>query len=105
MSGSLERPSDQGMAVAALGQVFAAILGLAFGGPAAPVLMAALGPFTTRWMERAAAEWTRKTEVVADAALVASGLSDPEEFCEILYGDPELIALAQKIICKYSEVL
>src|SRR6266566_2805415 len=79
MSGSLERPSDQGMAVAALGQVFAAILGLAFGGPAAPVLMAALGPFTTRWMERAAAEWTRKTEVVADAALVASGLSDPEE--------------------------
>jgi hypothetical protein len=86
------------MAVAALGEAFAAILGLAFGGPAAPVLIPALSPFTTRWMERAAAEWTRKSEVVADAALEASGLSDPEEFCDILYGDPELIALAQKIV-------
>jgi hypothetical protein len=49
-------------------------------------------------MERAAAEWTRKSEVVADAALEASGLSDPKEFCDILYGDPELIALTQKIV-------
>ena len=86
------------MAVAALGHVFAAILGGAFGGPVAPFLTAALDPLTTRWMELAAAEWTRKSQVIADAALEASGLSDPEEFLEILDDNPELIALSQKIM-------
>lgn len=49
-------------------------------------------------MERVAAEWTRKSEVMADAAMDTSGLGDPEEFCEILYGDPDLIALSQRIL-------
>jgi hypothetical protein len=102
MSELPEKRSDRSAAVETLGQVFAAILGSA-GGHAAPLLTAALTPAATRLMERVAAEWTRKSGVVAEAALSASGLSDPEEFCEILSGEPDLIALAQKIASAAAE--
>jgi len=48
--------------------------------------------------ELAAAEWTSKSNVVADAALEASGLSGPQEFCDILSESRELNALAQRIL-------
>jgi hypothetical protein len=102
MSELPEKRNDRSVAVETLGLVFAAILG-AVGGPAAPYLTAALTPATSRLMEQVAAEWTRKGGVVAQAALSASGLTDPEEFCEILSGDPELIALAQKIASAAAE--
>jgi hypothetical protein len=86
------------MTVAALGKVLATVLGLAFGGPVGPYLAVALDPFANRWVQRAAEEWTRKSEIVAEAALDASGLDESEEFCERLFGEPDLIALAQKII-------
>ena len=45
-----------------------------------------------------AAEWNRKSSVVADTALQGSGLDDPEEFCRKLTDDPEVIAPAQKVL-------
>lgn len=97
-----EQRNDRSVAVEMVGLVFAAILASP-GGPAAPFLAAAFTPATTRLMEKVAAEWTRKGEVLAQAALSASGLSDPEEFCEILSGEAELIALAQKIASAAAE--
>ena len=80
-----------------LSDTFAACLGMATG-PLAPITAVALKPFT-RWMtQRIAAEWSRKSDVVAEEALRASGLDDPEDFCEKQTGDPEMIALTQKVL-------
>ena len=84
------------MAVVAIGATFAAILA-AGTGPLAPVIAAAATPLTTRMVELAAAEWRRKTDIVAESALEFAGL-DAEDFCEALSGDPALMALAQKIL-------
>ena len=99
MSDSVEKRGSRDIAIASLGQVLAAIWGLAIGGPgiAGAVASAALGPIGEQMMERVAAEWTRKSDVVAESALETAGLG-PEEFCDILSGDPALIALAQKIL-------
>lgn len=102
MSELPEKRNAHSVAVETLGLTFAAILGLA-AGPAAPLLTAALTPAATRLMEQVAAEWTRKGGIVAQAALSSSELNDPEEFCEILSGDPELIALVQKIVSAAAE--
>jgi hypothetical protein len=88
------------MAVVAIGAAFAAILA-AGTGPLAPIIAAAATPLTTRMAELAAAEWRRKTDVVAESALEYSGL-DPEDFCDALGGDPALMALAQKILLAAS---
>jgi hypothetical protein len=97
MSDVPARPPPQEMAVNATGAGLAALLGcvmLPVGPVAAAVAGAALTPYATRMVERAAAEWRRKSELVAETALAASGLSD-EEFCDALSGNPELLALAQ----------
>jgi len=49
-------------------------------------------------MERVAAEWRRKNNVVADSALQTSILDTPERLAEVLTGDPSMIALTQKIL-------
>ena len=88
------------MAVSAVGMGFAALLGcvaLPAGAAAAAVAGAALTPYTTRMVELAAAEWRRKSGLVAETAVAASGLGD-EEFCARLAGNPDLLALAQKIL-------
>jgi hypothetical protein len=100
MSDLPERRPTEEMAVNATGAGLAALLGyvvLPAGPVAAAVAGAALTPFATRMVEMAAAEWRRKSELVAETALAASGLSD-EEFCDALSGNPELFALAQKIL-------
>ena len=81
----------------ALGTAFAALLTMP-AGPAAPVLGALAAPLTIKMTTLIVAEWTRKTQVVAAAALEASGLGDPEEFCEALAGNADMIALTQKIL-------
>lgn len=64
----------------------------------APLLIAAITPLTTRMTELVAAEWSRKSNVIAETALQASELDDPEEFCAALSGDSDMIALTQKIL-------
>ena len=96
---SEDEPPRQ-MAVGAIGAAFAAGLGCVFL-PAGPLAAAAAGamltPYTTRLVELAAAEWQRKSELVAETAVAASGLAD-DEFCARLSGNPELLALMQKIL-------
>jgi hypothetical protein len=92
----LENPRGRDMTVAAIGATFAAILAIGTG-PLAPVVAAAATPLTTRMAELAAAEWRRKSHVVAESALEASGLAS-EAFCEALAGDPDMIALTQKVL-------
>jgi hypothetical protein len=60
----------------------AAILALP-GGPGAPVVAALTAPLLARMAERAAAEWGRKTSVVAETALSTAGIADPEAFCDV----------------------
>src|SRR6266496_2888972 len=95
-----ERRPSQEMAVSAIGTAFATLLGFVVL-PAGPLTAATAGamltPYTTRLVELAAAEWHRKSELVAETALAASGLGD-EEFCARLSGNPDLLALAQKIL-------
>lgn len=99
--GELEKPSQREMAVSAIGAGLATLLGFV-AAPAGPEVAATAGmmltPYTTQLVQRAADEWRRKSEVVAETALAASGIADPEEFCAKLSGDPDLIALAQKIL-------
>jgi len=48
-------------------------------------------------MQDVAAEWTRKRNIVADAALTTSRINDSEQFFGVVVGDPRLIALMQQI--------
>lgn len=48
-------------------------------------------------MERITREWRRKSQVVTETALGASGLG-PDDLGEALTGDPEMIALTQKVL-------
>ena len=98
----LEKPTSREMAVEAMGLSFAVILA-APAGPLAPLLAAAITPLTSRMIQKAADEWRRKSNMIADAALEVSGFGDAEEFCEALTDDPELIALAQKILIAASQ--
>lgn len=86
--------------MSAIGAAFATLLGFVVL-PAGPFAVAAasamLTPYTARLVELAAAEWHRKSELVAETALAASGLGE-EEFCARLSGNPDLLALAQKIL-------
>jgi hypothetical protein len=84
------------MAVESLGATLAVFLSMSTG-PLAPVVAAAATPLTTRMMERIAEEWRRKSNVVAESALAASRL-DPEDFCDALAGDPDMIALTQQVL-------
>ena len=93
----LEKPNGHAMAVEAVGATFAVILA-AGTGPLAPVVAAVATPLTRRMVQLVAAEWRRKSDVIADTALRASGLGDPEDFCSALVGDPDMIALTQKIL-------
>ena len=95
---SLERPTGGEMAIAAIGQAFATFLGLAVGGPAGAVLGSALGPYGIRLIQLSAAEWGRKSEILAETALDASGVESPEEFFDILSQNPALSALMQRIL-------
>jgi hypothetical protein len=94
----LEKPGE-GRAVATemVSAAFAAILALP-AGPAAPVVAALAAPLMARMAERVAAEWRRKTCVVAETALSTAGIADPEAFCDALTSDPGMIALVQKIL-------
>jgi hypothetical protein len=96
MSGSQEGTGSREIVVTALGGGLAAILGLATG-PFAPVTTALFVPGTTRMADLIVSEWSRKSNVVTATALQASGV-DPDEFCEILEGDPALMGLAQRIM-------
>jgi hypothetical protein len=93
----LEKPGGPDMAVSSVGATLAVILA-AGTGQLAPAVAAAATPFTIRMVQKAAAEWSRKSNVIADTALQVSGLGDPAEFCEALTGSPEMIALSQKIL-------
>lgn len=84
------------MAVAAFGATLAAILGAATG-PLAPFTAAMITPLTTRMMELIFSEWGGKSNVVMAAALQESGVG-PDEFCDILAGDPAMMGLAQRIL-------
>jgi hypothetical protein len=99
MSDLPEKRPAQEMAVSATGAALAALLGCVMlpAGPDVAAAGAMLTPYTTRLVELAAAEWRRKSELVAETAVAASGLGD-EEFCARLSGNPELLALAQKIL-------
>jgi hypothetical protein len=93
----MERRDGHDIAVEAGGLIFAAYLA-APAGPLAPFIAAAATPFTRRMAERIAAEWSRKSNMIADSALQASMLDTPEHLAEALTGDPSMIALTQKIL-------
>jgi hypothetical protein len=94
----LVTPIEQGtIATEVVGAVLVALVALP-AGPAAPVVAGLITPPITRIVERAAAEWRRRTSVGAQAALSTSGITDPEAFCQALTGDPGMIALTQKIL-------
>jgi hypothetical protein len=84
------------MAVQAAGATLAAFLASIFG-PFAPLVAPAISPGTTLIAERVAGEWRRKTRVVTESALGASGLG-PDDLGDALTGDPDIIALTQKIL-------
>src|SRR5262245_38492904 len=100
MSDLPEKRPPQEMAANAVGAAFATILGFVVL-PAGPLAVAAAGaaltPYTTQLVELAVAEWHRKSGLVAETAVAASGLSD-EGFCTRLSENPDLLALAQKIL-------
>lgn len=83
------------MAVTVVASAFVAILASGTG-PAAPVVTAIATPPAIRFAERVAAEWRRKSNVVAESALAAYRLN-PEDFCEALTADPDMIALTQQV--------
>jgi hypothetical protein len=93
----LERRDGGDIAVEAGGLIFAAFLA-APAGPFAPFIAAAATPFTQRMAEKIAAEWSRKSSVVASSALRTSGFGNPEHLAEALTGDAGMIALTQKIL-------
>lgn len=92
----LEGPDGPSMAVHAAGATLAAFLASIFG-PFAPLVAPAITPGTTFMAERIAGEWRRKTRVVTESALGASGLG-PGDLGEALTGDPDMIALTQKVL-------
>jgi hypothetical protein len=96
--GELEGPGNRELVVQAVGAVFATLLGLAVGGPLGALAGAGLTPYGIRWIQLATAEWNRKSQVIAENALDASGTEDPEEFFHILSEDPGLTALAHRIL-------
>src|SRR5215472_4800878 len=96
MSEPPDSSNPRNMAAVAVGGTLAVTLGAATG-PLAPFTAAAILPLTTRMAELILGELSRKNGVVAAAALQASGL-DPDEFCDILAGDPAKMGLAQKIL-------
>lgn len=85
------------MAVDALGATFATVLA-AGTGPLAPFVAAAATPLTTQLARKVAAEWSRKSRVIAGSALEASQFSTAEDFANALTGDPDMIALTQKVL-------
>jgi hypothetical protein len=88
---------DRGeMASKALGATLAAVLGAATG-PLAPFTTGAITPLMTRMAELIIAECSRKNNVVVATALHTSGFG-PDEFSEILAGDPALMGLTQRIL-------
>ncbi len=94
----LEKPGDgRNIAIDMMSGAFAAILALP-AGPIAPVIAGLTAPLIARVAVGVAAEWRRKTTVVADTAFSAGGFTDPEAFCDALTSDPGLIALTQKIL-------
>jgi hypothetical protein len=94
----LEKPGEgRAVAIEMVSAAFAAILALP-AGPAAPVVAALTAPLVARMAERVAAEWRRKTSMVAETAMSTAGIADPEAFCDALTSDPGMIALAQKIL-------
>lgn len=92
----LENPGNPGPLVQAAGGTFAAFLAIPTG-PFAPLAAAALTPATTWMCERVSGEWRRKTRVVDESAQAASGLG-PDELGDVLTGDPEMIALTQRVL-------
>jgi hypothetical protein len=52
--------------------------------------------------EKIAAEWSRKSSVVASSALRTSGFGNPEPLAAVLTGDAGHIALTQKILLAAS---
>ncbi len=98
MSQPPDRRGSRGLAVAAIGQAFGAFMGLALGGRDLGLILAAgLASWGEKWMQDIAAEWTRKGNIVADAALTTSRINGAEQFFGVVIGDPRLIALMQQI--------
>lgn len=96
MSDSQEGPGSRELVVTSLGGALAAVLGMATG-PFAPITAAAILPLTTRMANLMVSELSRKSDVVMATALKTSGVN-PDEFCEILEGDPTLMGFAQRIM-------
>jgi hypothetical protein len=74
-----------------------ALIGLALGGPFGAVVGAALTPPMERLVKKSLAEFTRRGEVMAEAAAAASGLSE-DEVTEVLVDDVELQPLLINIM-------
>lgn len=96
--GELAKPGIGEMATQAVGTAFAAFLGLAVGGPIGSIIGAGLTPYGIRWMEHAAAEWKRKSQIVAESAISASEIENPDDILQTLSEDPALTALTQRIL-------
>jgi hypothetical protein len=92
----LEKADSPSMAVQAVGATFAAFLA-APTGPLAPFVAAAATPLTTQLAQRITCEWSRKSHVVEESALESSGL-DQDDLADVLTGDPDMIALTQKVL-------
>jgi hypothetical protein len=90
------------MVVEAGGLLFAVFLGAGAGPVAGLFVTAAVTPLTRRMAEKIAAEWSRKSNVIAESALPACGLGNLEDFGDALTGDPDMIALTQKIFLAAS---
>lgn len=91
-----ENNCSPGPLVQAAGGTFAAFLAIPTG-PFAPLAAAAMTPATTLMSERIAREWCRKTRMVDESVQATSGLS-PEDLGDVLTGDPEMIALTQRVL-------
>src|SRR4051794_23895383 len=92
------QPADTGSGTVAMGAVLATLAGQAFfgGGEPGALFGAALAPYTTHFMQRVRAEWTRKGRLVTETTARLAHLP-PEEVFARVSADPALIALMQRI--------
>jgi hypothetical protein len=91
-----DEPSKRDMIVTGAGLALAAFFA-APAGYAAPELAGVMTPITTYMAQKVGLELRRKSNVIAENAVRSSGF-DAQELGEALVGNPEMIALTQKIV-------